>query len=153
MSNPQPPLSQEVRELTDLAQRFSTGGRYEEAADILLLALRLDPKNLGRAEYERKQFEAALSATVHAFLLLNDGDEEGVRRLRRRIQTLKQILGWGNRELASVFRERQEMVHTSFDRLEWHRERFLEQGGLPGSGLSLTAPPPKRGDAGGQLEL
>jgi CRP/FNR family transcriptional regulator, cyclic AMP receptor protein len=266
MTNPQPPSHQEVRELTDLAHRFSTSGRYEEAADILLLALRLDPKNLsvklalaeirklqqqhtgtssrslrdvlregfrrnaldaahflglahlyaekgenaraiecievakakdlanpanhklhgrllfrrrdfdgaveefgralrynpfdretaeslGRAEYERKQFEAALSATVHAFLLLNDGDEEGVRRLRRRIQTLKQILGWGNRELARVFRERQEMVHTSFDRLEWHRERFLEQGGLPGSSLSLTAPPPKRGDAGGQLEL
>lgn len=266
MTNPQPPSDQEVRELTDLAHRFSTSGRYEEAADILLLALRLDPKNLsvklglaeirklqqqhtgassrslrdvlregfrrnaidaahflglahlyaekgenaraiecievakakdlanpanhklhgrllfrrrdfdgaveelgmalrynpfdretaeslGRAEYERKQFEAALSATVHAFLLLNDGDEEGVRRLRRRIQTLKQILGWGNRELARVFRERQEMVHTSFDRLEWHRERFLEQGGLPGSSLSLTAPPPKRGDAGGQLEL
>jgi CRP/FNR family cyclic AMP-dependent transcriptional regulator len=267
MSNPQPPLSQEVRELTDLAHRFSTGGRYEEAADILLLALRLDPKNLsvklalaeirklqqqhtgassrslrdvlregfrrnaldaahflglahlyaekgenaraiecievakakdlanpanhklhgrllfrrrdfdgaveefgralrynpfdretaeslGRAEYERKQFEAALSATVHAFLLLNDGDEEGVRRLRRRIQTLKQILGWGNRELARVFRECQETVHTSFDRLEWHRERFLEQGGLPGANLSLTAPPPKRrGDASGQLEL
>ncbi|HEY2293713.1 MAG TPA: cyclic nucleotide-binding domain-containing protein [Thermoanaerobaculia bacterium] len=252
--------------MTELAQRFNASGRYEEAADILLLALRLDPKNLsvklalaevrklqqqhtgassrslrdilregfrrnaidaahflglahlyaekgenaraiecievakakdlanpanhklhgrllfrrrdfdgaveefgralrynpfdretaeslGRAEYERKQFEAALSATVHAFLLLNDGDEEGVRRLRRRIQTLKQILGWGNRELSRVFRERQEMVHISFDRLEWHRERFLEQGGLPGANLSLTAPPPKRRDAGGQLEL
>src|SRR5436305_6623498 len=266
MTNPQSPSSEEVRELTDLAQRFNTSGRYEEAADILLLALRLDPKNLsvklalaevrklqqqhtgtssrslrdvlregfrrnaldaahflglahlyaekgenaraiecievakakdlanpanhklhgrllfrrrdfdgaveefgralrynpfdretaeslGRAEYERKQFEAALSATVHAFLLLNDGDEEGVRRLRRRIQTLKQILGWGNRELARIFKERQEMVHISFDRLEWHRERFLEQGGLPGANLSLTAPPPKRRAAGGQLEL
>ncbi len=266
MSNPQSPSSQEVRELTDLAHRFNTSGRYEEAADILLLALRLDPKNLsvklalaevrklqqqhtgsssrslrdvlregfrrnaidaahflglahlyaekgenaraiecievakakdlanpanhklygrllfrrrdfdgaveefsralrynpfdretaeslGRAEYERKQFEAALSATVHAFLLLNDGDEEGVRRLRRRIQTLKQILGWGNRELARVFRERQEAVHTAFDRLEWHRERFLEQGGLPGANLSLATPPPARRDAGGQLEL
>ncbi|HEY4562845.1 MAG TPA: tetratricopeptide repeat protein, partial [Thermoanaerobaculia bacterium] len=198
--------------MTELAQRFNTSGRYEEAADLLLLALRLDPKNLsvklalaevrklqqqhtgtssrslrdilregfrrnaidashflglahlyaekgenaraiecievakakdlanpanhklygrllfrrrdfdgaveefgralrynpfdretaeslGRAEYERKQFEASLGLTVHAFLLLNDGDEEGVRRLRRRIQTLKQILGWGNREL------------------------------------------------------
>jgi CRP/FNR family cyclic AMP-dependent transcriptional regulator len=266
MSNPQSPSPQEVRELTDLAHRFSESGRYEEAADILLLALRLDPKNLsvklglaevrklqqqhtgstsrslrdvlregfrrnaidaahflglahlyaekgenaraiecievakakdlanpanhklhgrllfrrrdfdgaveefgralrynpfdretaeslGRAEYERKQFEAALSSTVHAFLLLNDGDEEGVRRLRRRIQTLKQILGWGNRELARVFRERQELVHTAFDRLEWHRERFLEQGGLPGTTLSFAAPPPKRRDTGGQLEL
>src|SRR3954451_25198523 len=267
MSNPQSPLSQEVRDLTELAQRFNTSGRYEEAADLLLLALRLDPKNLsvklalaevrklqqqhtgtssrslrdvlregfrrnaidaahflglahlyaekgenaraiecievakakdlanpanhklhgrllfrrrdfdgaveefgralrynpfdretaenlGRAEFERKQFEPALGATVQAFLLLNDGDEEGVRRLRRRIQTLKQILGWGNRELSRVFRERQEQVHTAFERLEWHRERFLEQGGLPGANISLTAPPPKRRDAaGGQLDL
>ncbi len=266
MSNSQSPSSQEVRELTDLAHRVSVSGRYEEAADILLLALRLEPKNLsvklalaevrklqqqhtgvtsrslrdvlregfrrnaldaahflglahlyaekgenaraiecievakakdlanpanhklhgrllfrrrdfdgaveefgralrynpfdretaeslGRAEYERKQFEAALSATVHAFLLLNDGDEEGIRRLRRRIQTLKQILGWGNRELATVFRECQEQVHTAFDRLEWHRERFLEQGGLPGTTFSLSAPPPARRDTGGQLEL
>jgi CRP/FNR family cyclic AMP-dependent transcriptional regulator len=267
MNDPQSPTtSQEVRELTDLAKRFSETGRYEEAADLLLLALRVEPKNLsvklalaeirklqqqykgtssrslrdilregfrrnaidaahflglahlyaekgenaraiecievskakdlanpanhklhgkllfrrrdfdgaaeefgralrynpfdretaeslGRAEYERKRFEEALGATVHAFLLLNDGDEEGVRRLRRRIQTLKQILGWGNRELSRLFRERQELVHTAFDRLEWHRERFLEQGGLPGAHIPITAPPPKRRDAGGQLEL
>src|SRR5436305_2401912 len=267
MSDPQSsPSNREVQELTDLARRFSESGRHEEAADLLLLALRLDPKNLsvklglaevrkrqqqfqggrsrslrdllregyrrnaidaahfpdlphlyadkgenvraldcievakakdlanpanhklharllfrrrdfdgaaeefgralrynpfdretaeslGRAEYERKQFEAALGATVHAFLLLNDGDEEGVRRLRRRIQTLKQILGWGNRELSRLFRERQEMVHTAFDRLEWHRERFLEQGGLPGANLSLTASPSSRREAGGQIEL
>jgi len=267
MNDPQSPTtSQEVRELTDLAKRFSESGRYEEAADLLLLALRVEPKNLsvklglaeirklqqqykgtssrslrdilregfrrnaidaahflglahlyaekgenaraiecievskakdlanpanhklhgkllfrrrdfdgaaeefgralrynpfdretaeslGRAEYERKRFEPALGATVHAFLLLNDGDEEGVRRLRRRIQTLKQILGWGNRELSRVFKERQELVHTAFDRLEWHRERFLEQGGLPGAHIPITAPPPKRRDVGGQLEL
>src|SRR6185295_1707834 len=266
MSNPQSPSGGEIQELTDLARRFSAGGRYDEAADLLLVALRLEPKNLsvklglaevrklqqqhrgtssrslrdmlregfrrdaidaahflglahlyaekgeharaiecidvarakdlanpsghklharllfrrrdfdgaveefgralrynpfdretaenlGRAEYERKRFEPALDATVHAFLLLNEADEEGVRRLRRRIQTLKQILGWGNRELSRVFRERQELVHTAFERLEWHRERFLEQGGLPGSNLSLALPPPKRRETGGQLEL
>jgi CRP/FNR family transcriptional regulator, cyclic AMP receptor protein len=266
MSNPQRPSDREIQELTDLARRFAEGGRYDEAADLLLVALRLDPKNLsvklglaevrklqqqhrggssrslrdmlregfrrnaidgahflglahlyaekgenaraiecievarakdlanpsnhklhgrllfrrrdfdgaveeftralrynpfdretaenlGRAEYERKRFEAALSATVHAFLLLNDGDEEGVRRLRRRIQTLKQILGWGNRELSRVFHERQEVVHTAFERLEWHRERFLEQGGLLGVNLSLTAPTLERRETGGQLEL
>ena len=266
MSNPQSPSGREIQELTDLARRFSEGGRYDEAADLLLLALRLEPKNLsvklglaeirklqqqhrggssrslrdvlregfrrnaidaahflglahlyaekgeharaiecievarakdlanpsnhklhgrllfrrrdfdgaveeftralrynpfdretaenlGRAEYERKRFEAALGSTVHAFLLLNDGDEEGVRRLRRRIQTLKQILGWGNRELSRVFREHQELVHTAFERLEWHRERFREQGGLPGANLSLATPLPQRREAGGQLEL
>jgi len=266
MSDPQSLSGWEIQELTDLARRFSDGGRYDEAADLLLLALRLEPKNLsvklglaeirklqqqhrgsgsrslrdvlregfrrnaidaahflglahlyaekgeharaiecievarakdlanpsnhklhgrllfrrrdfdgaveeftralrynpfdretaeslGRAEYERKRFEAALGATVQAFLLLNDGDEEGVRRLRRRIQTLKQILGWGNRELSRVFRERQELVHTAFERLEWHRERFLEQGGLPGANISLATPPPRRREGAGQLEL
>ncbi|HEY9422508.1 MAG TPA: cyclic nucleotide-binding domain-containing protein [Thermoanaerobaculia bacterium] len=264
-----PSSSEEVRELTDLAKRFSESGRYEEAADLLLLALRLEPKDLsvklglaeirklqqqnrggsssprslrdimregfrrnaldaahflglahlyaekgenvraieclevakakdlanpanhklhgkllfrrrefdgaaeefgralrynpfdretaeslGRAEYERKRFEDSLGATVHAFLLLNEGDEEGVRRLRRRIQTLKQILGWGNRELSRIFKERQEVVHTAFDRLEWHRERFLEQGGLPGAHLPLISPPqPKRRETSGQLDL
>lgn len=268
MSDSQVP-SQEIEELTRLARRLSEGGRYEEAADLLLTALRLDSKSLsvklalaeirklqqqqapestsrslrdvlregfrrnaldaahflglahlyadkgenvraiecievakakdlanpanhklhgrllfrrkdfdsaaeefgkalrynpfdretaewlGRSEYERKQFEPALAATVHAFLLLNDGDEEGVRRLRKRIQMLKQILGWGNRELSRVFRERQDVVHTAFDRLEWHRERFLEQGGLPGSNLSLSPPValPALREVGGQIEL
>jgi CRP/FNR family transcriptional regulator, cyclic AMP receptor protein len=267
MSDRESPSARETQELTDLARRFSESGRHEEAADLLLLALRLEPKNLsvklglaeirkrqqqnrggtgsrslrdvlregfrrnaidaahflglahlyaekgenaraieclevakakdlanpanhklhgkllfrrrdydgaadefgralrynpfdretaeslGRTEYERKRFEEALSATVHAFLLVNDGDDEGVRRLRRRIQTLKQILGWGNRELGQVFRERQELVHTAFERLEWHRERFLEQGGMPGANLSIVAPVPKRRDTGGQLDL
>jgi len=113
---------------------------FDGAAEEFGKALRLNPfdrdvaEGLGRAEFERKQFEAALAATAHAFLLLNDGDEEGGRRLRRRIQTLKQILGWGSRELVQVFRERQEQIHTAFDRLEWHRERFLEAGGFAASG-------------------
>ncbi|HBL26262.1 MAG TPA: hypothetical protein DD490_05435, partial [Acidobacteria bacterium] len=108
----------------------------DNAADELAQALRYNPFDrevselLGRTEYERKQYEAALRATVHAFLLLNEGDEEGVARLRRRIQTLKQILGWGNRELGQVFRERQDHLRIAFDRLEWHRERFLEESGL-----------------------
>ena len=46
-------------ELTDLARRFSQSGRHEEAAELLLLALRLDPKNLsvklGLAEARKQQ--------------------------------------------------------------------------------------------------
>jgi CRP/FNR family transcriptional regulator, cyclic AMP receptor protein len=258
-------LMQNVAELTDLAQRFSQEGKHEEAAELFLLALRLDPKNLsvklglaearklqrqhsgspartlkesmregfrrssidaahflglahiysekgetaraiecleiakakglanpsihklhgrllfrrkdfdgaveemeralrfnpfdrevaeslGRAQYERKQYEPALGATVHSFLLLNDADDEGISRLRRRIQTLKQILGWGNRELTRVFRERQEILHTAFDRLEWQRERFLEESGLPPASSFFSAAPHRR-EAGGRLEL
>src|SRR4030095_4649385 len=59
MSNPQSPAGGEIQELTDLARRFSEGGRYEEAADLLLLALRLEPKNLsiklGLAEVRKLQ--------------------------------------------------------------------------------------------------
>jgi CRP-like cAMP-binding protein/Tfp pilus assembly protein PilF len=132
---------------------------FDEAVEEFTRALRFNPfdreiaESLGRAEYERKQYEPALRATVHAFLLLNEGDEEGVRRLRLRIQTLKQILGWGNRELSQVFRERQEHVHTSFDRLEWHRERFFEQSGLLPGLATLPATPPARREQGGQIEL
>lgn len=132
---------------------------FEGAAEEFGKALRYNPFDretaeiLGRSEYERKSFETSLAATVHAFLLLNDGDEEGARRLRRRIQTLKQILGLGNRELAQVFHERQEILHTSFDRLEWHRERFLEGGSaVPLSNLSFVAPPSPQ-ETGSQIDL
>jgi CRP-like cAMP-binding protein/Tfp pilus assembly protein PilF len=267
MSDPQS-LARDVDALTELANRFSQGGRHEEAAELLLLALRLDPKNLsvklglaearrqqrlqtggsprsvkdmlregfrrnaidaahflglahlyaekgenaragecleiakakslatpsthklhgrllfrrkdfdgavdelsqslrynpfdrevsellGRTEYERKQYEAALRATVHAFLLINEGDNEGIERLRRRIQTLKQILGWGNRELGQIFRERQESLKTAFDRLEWHRERFLEESGLTSLDTFGAAAPttPVRREGRGQLEM
>ncbi|HYN20967.1 MAG TPA: cyclic nucleotide-binding domain-containing protein [Thermoanaerobaculia bacterium] len=137
-----------------LFRRKDFDGAVEEFAQ----ALRFNPfdretaESLGRTEYERKQYEAALRATVHAFLLLNEGDEEGVRRLRRRIQTLKQILGWGNRELSQIFKELQEQVHTAFDRLEWHRERFMEEAGLHGAAFP-NVPAASRRERGGQLEL
>jgi CRP-like cAMP-binding protein/cytochrome c-type biogenesis protein CcmH/NrfG len=130
---------------------------FDEAAEEFARALRLNPfdretaESLGRAEFERKQFEAALRASVHAFLLLHDADGEGTERLKRRIQTLKQILGWGNRELTAAFHERQEHLRTAFDRLEWHRERFLEEGGLPR--ISTLFSLPARKQTGGQIEL
>lgn len=132
---------------------------FDGAVEELGQALRYNPFDrevselLGRAEYERKQYEAALRATVHAFLLLNEGDEEGVKRLRRRIQTLKQILGWGNRELAKIFHERQEQLRISFDRLEWHRERFLEQSGLASLASAGVAVPAARREGRGQLAM
>ncbi|HYG65668.1 MAG TPA: cyclic nucleotide-binding domain-containing protein, partial [Thermoanaerobaculia bacterium] len=130
---------------------------YDGAAEEFARALRLNPfdretaESLGRTEYDRKQFEPALRASVHAFLLIHEADVESVERLRRRIQTLKQILGWGNRELAAAFRERKEHLHTAFDRLEWHRERFLEQGGLTVSAI-LPSPPSRRTEGGSRIE-
>lgn len=130
---------------------------FEGAVDALTRALRFDPFDretaeiLGRTEYENHCFEESLKYTVHAFLLLHEGDEEGAERLRRRIQTLKQVLGWGNRELGRVFRERQETLHVAFDRLEWRRERFLEEAGLPADGLFVLRE--RRGGRVGLIDL
>ncbi|MEP7008762.1 MAG: cyclic nucleotide-binding domain-containing protein [Acidobacteriota bacterium] len=131
---------------------------HEAAAEELQQALRFNPfdretaEMLGRAELERQQHEHALRATIHAFLLLNEADHDGSDRLRRRIQTLKQILGWGTRELAEMFHERQDALHVAFDRLEWHRERQLEADGLLPRGIAGLGALPRR-MPGGQIEV
>src|SRR5437016_1815282 len=43
---PQDDLAREVDELAGLAQRMSAASRHDEAAELLLLALRLAPANL-----------------------------------------------------------------------------------------------------------
>ncbi len=103
---------------------------------------------LGRAQYECRELSGALRSSVHAFLLLNDGDRDGAERVRRRIRTLRQILGWGRRELTEVFHERQEFLHTAFDRLEWQRERFMEEEGILSEPLpeAPAAPAPAAGN-------
>lgn len=126
---------------------------FEKAAEELAEALKLNPFDretaelLGRAEYECNRHETALRYTVHAFLLLHAGDESQAERLRRRIRTLKQILGWGSRQLTEAFRDREEHLHVAFDRLEWHRERFLEEAGAERSGLfgPVTSQPSRVG--------
>lgn len=125
---------------------------FRRAAEELEKALRYNPferetaELLGRAQYECRDLSAALTSSVHAFLLLNEGDREGAERLRRRIRTLRQILGWGSRELTAVFHERQEFLHTAFDRLEWQRDRFMEEEGILSEPLpqapAVTAPAP-----------
>ncbi len=131
--------------------------RLDEAAAELGVALRWNPFDretaelLGRVEFERGRREAAVAATIHAFLLVNDADEEAAERLRRRVRTLRQILGWGSRELGRVFRERQQQLHTAFDRLQWRRERFLEEEGLVRVGATVGAPAHRR--PGGRIAL
>ena len=120
--------------------------RFQRASEELAQALRFNPFDretaelLGRAQYECRELDGALRSSVHAFLLLNEGDREGAERLRRRIRTLRQILGAGRRELTAVFHERQEFLHTAFDRLEWRRERFMEEEGLLAEPLPAAAP-------------
>jgi CRP-like cAMP-binding protein len=119
--------------------------QYDEAAEQLAQALRWNPFDretaelLGRAEFERHHREDALAATAHAFLLVHESDGATSERLRRRVQTLTQILGWGKRELARVFRRRQEELDVAFDRLQWRRERFLEEEGLLRRAVPATA--------------
>jgi CRP/FNR family transcriptional regulator, cyclic AMP receptor protein len=130
---------------------------FDAAVRELERALLLDPfdrqvaETLGLAYHEWHRFEDAAGATAHAFLLLPDLDTEVADRLRRRLLTLRRILGWSNRELQRLFRRRQEVLHTAFDRLEWHRERFHEEASLPRGGALFGAPPPR--EKRGLIEL
>lgn len=132
--------------------------RWQESAEALDKALLYNPFDreaaelLGRARYECRDLEAALRVSVHAFLLLHEGDREGTERLRRRIRTLRQILGWGGRELTRLFHERQEYLHTAYDRLEWQRERFMEKEGL-GEPLPAVAATGGAPAGAGQIDL
>lgn len=129
----------------------------DAAASQLRLALRYNPfdrevaESLSRVEYERREFPAALDAAIQAFLLLNDGDSEGAERLRRRIRTLRQILDYEHDDLLHRFQAGQERLEVAFDRLQWHRERFLETGGLAEKDLGISSAPDK--DSGGLIEL
>jgi CRP-like cAMP-binding protein len=131
--------------------------QLDEAAAELGRAMRLNPFDreiaelLGRVEFERGRREAALAATIHAFLLVSDSDEEAGERLRRRVRTLRQILGWDSHGLGRVFRNCQEQLHTAFDRLQWRRERFLEEEGLVRATAAAGAPARRR--PGGRIGL
>jgi CRP-like cAMP-binding protein len=124
--------------------------QLDEAAAELAVALRLNPFDretaelLGRVEFDRGRREAALAATLHAFLLVSDTEEEAGERLRRRVRTLRQILGWDSHALGRVFRTAQEKLHTAFDRLQWRRERFLEEEGLARTTSAAGAPARRR---------
>ncbi len=130
---------------------------YDSAAEHLRRALRYNPFDreaaelLGQVEYERKQFPDALAATIDAFLLLPSVDEERAIRLRRRIRTLRHLLGWQSKEVVTLFREREEQLHTAFDRLEWRRERFRSEEGW--ESLALAALGPAGRDDGGRLRI
>jgi len=129
---------------------------YDSAAELLQRALRYNPFDreaaelLGQIEYERKQFAEALAATIDAFLLLPSIDEERAIRLRRRIRTLKHLLAWQSKQVVALFREREEQLHTAFDRLEWRRERFRSEETWESLALAALVAPP---DDGGRLKI
>lgn len=129
----------------------------DAAAEELERALRLNPfdlqiaEALGRAELARTRLEPALRATIHAFLLLNDADEEVGDQLKQRIRTTKQLLGYDTADLAPIFHERKEVLQTAFERLEWRRERFWEEGRWDPAGLSVALPARHR--PGGRIAL
>lgn len=121
---------------------------FEGAAQELAKALRLDPfdrevaEMLGLAEHERRRFAQAADATAYAFLLLPDLESEPANRLRRRLLTLKRILGWNGQELQDAFRRQRERLETAFDRLAWRRGHLLAEEHLP-RGVFFGAPPPR----------
>jgi len=127
---------------------------YDTAAEHLKKALRFNPFDregaelLGQVEYERKQFAEAMAATIDAFLLLPTTDEERAIRLRRRIRTLRQLIGWQSQQVVALFREREEALHIAFDRLEWRRERFRGAEALAEIAASVSP-----AEMGGRLSI
>ncbi len=109
---------------------------FDAAAEHLRKALRFNPFDreaaelLGQVEYERRQYGDAMSATIDAFLLLPSTQEERAIHLRRRIRTLRHLLGWQAAQVTALLREREETLHIAFDRLQWRRERFRSADGL-----------------------
>jgi CRP/FNR family transcriptional regulator, cyclic AMP receptor protein len=129
---------------------------FEGAAREFARALRFNPfdretsETLGRVEYERRHFREALVASIDAFLLLNDGDTEGAERVKRRMRTLRQVLGWNGQQLVQLFHERRDELRVLFDRLEWRRELHHEEAGVAERGLMTATAAEARG---GLLEV
>jgi len=130
---------------------------FDSAASLLGKAQNLNPFDretpelLGTAQYERRQFRDALAAAIDTFLLLAEQDPERSDRLRRRIKTLRHALGWEMPRVVEVFHERQEVLRTAFDRLEWRRVRFREEENLLEQRPATAAAPATAGD--GRLEI
>lgn len=122
-------------------------GRYQEAREELRIAQRYNPfdretaEYLGRAEYECESYVRALEATIDAFLLLEENDRKGSRRLKERIRRYRDTRKEKSPELVDLFRDRQEKLQTAFERLELQRSRHLEQGELQEDGESQTVDP------------
>ena len=121
-------------------------GNAQAAARELTRAAHLDPfdretaESSGLAEHKRQRYEPAATATARAFLLVGEVHSADAERLRRRLMTLKRILGWSTAQMAALERAR-DHLQTARERLEWHRERFLEEEGLPHGGAWFGATP------------
>lgn len=103
---------------------------FQGAAEQLAVALRFNPFDrevaelLSSAAFECRDYEGALRATAHAYILVKEGHRSLELRFRRRIQTLRELLGWDRESILLVFKERQGALRNAFERLSWHRERF-----------------------------
>lgn len=123
-------------------------GEPEQAARELARALRLDPfdaeaaEALGLAEQAVRRFAKAAEATAHALLLAGRLDSPAAERLRRRLSTLKRILGCPTSTIANFIRRAEELLLTAQERLEWHRQRFLDGEQLIPGGAVFGAPVP-----------
>ena len=105
--------------------------QFAEARDELRTARRYNPFDreiaelLGHCELELGNQTSALEATIDAFLLLREDDQESARRLKESIQSIKKQLGLESHQLVVLFRDRREKLQTDFERLELQRERLL----------------------------
>jgi CRP/FNR family cyclic AMP-dependent transcriptional regulator len=131
-------------------------GQGAAAAEAYAKARRLDPFDLetaeqhGILEYQQHRYPEALRASVDAYLLTSGRDEDTSERLRRRMRTLRKILGWSTQQVVETFRLRQEELQTAFDRLEWRREQTHDEASAEEIFNAPQAPPVRRS---GQLAL
>lgn len=132
-------------------------GRYEAAAAALRRGRRDNPFDreiaeiLSRVEYERTRYGEALEAAMDAFWLLEPTDAEGAERLTRRIRTYLALLGLPRDQLVERFRARREQLEIAFDRLEYHRERLVDDDS-PQATAQVPATPKTTSEAG-RIEL
>ncbi|MEM8930434.1 MAG: cyclic nucleotide-binding domain-containing protein [Acidobacteriota bacterium] len=105
---------------------------YDGARAALRTARRFNPFDrwiaelLGRVEYEREHYREALEATIDAYLLLSEDDQDEKQVLEKRIRQYRRLVKASAEDTKRLFEQRQEKLQTDFDRLELQRERFLE---------------------------
>lgn len=131
-------------------------GQSAAAAEGFARARRMDPfdleaaEQLGILQYQQHNYPEALRASVDAYLLASGRDEDISERLRRRMRTLRKMLGWSTQQVVDTFRVRQEELQTWFDRLEWRREQSQDEPTAEEIFNAPQAPPVRRS---GQLAL
>src|SRR2546423_2304748 len=115
-----------------LGRLYYSQGEWEQAHEEIGKARTLNPFDrglaeiAGRIEFELKNFDKALDAFVHAFLLSTDQKGAATEPVRRMINTLKRIGNIEAKELNARIKERVEQLQLCTERLELRKETLFQ---------------------------